>query len=108
MQPMTENYNDDNEMYASSSAGAIYGTVFGGLGLFLVIGLISFVLSIVATVKASKGPKKAGSMPPAVIAMVVVSWVAWLFQIPLVNIAVPSVLIHGLRYPTGSLSGLFA
>lgn len=107
MSAMQENYNDDDEMYASSSAGAFFG-VFGGMTAFLVLGLISFVLTIVATVKASNGPKVKDQMPGAVIAMVVVSWVAWFFQVPIVNIAVPAVLIHGLRFPQGQLRGLFA
>jgi len=114
--------DDDNDMLADNNdmsdmnidfdmpnIGGMVGGLFGGIAVFIVVGFIAFVLTIVATVKAGKGPKsKTGSWPGGVIAMVVVSWLAWFFQIPIVNIAVPSVLIHALNYPNGNLAGLFA
>lgn len=101
-------YNDDDiNVTLNTGAGVVFGTVGAAFGIFALIFFVGFVLAIVSTVKGVKVPRKNGNLPAAVIALIVVSWVSnTIIPIPVVNIVIPSLLIHATRYPTGALRNL--
>lgn len=86
--------NNNGDIEVNPNFTAIMGTIGGTVAVLIVMGIIALILTIVGTVKMSKLAKPTQGMT----VLVVMSWIlALLLPVPVVNIAVPSALIHMTR-----------